>query len=402
MKISDFFEISTELEDRHEIFHAFWNLGIPKETNEIDTLAVSFFDDQIYLLINPEFWEMLDTYERAFVICHESLHVILRHLKRFSYKDYPELARTANVAMDICVNHMLTRRFDFERERLSIGENLIWVDKVFTKEEISTLETFEFYFEKLKREQENKKEKGRTIGNHGQVQSEDMPQSVVERLRDYMSEGAKESLGKVLEEGGTPAGSGVGNLTCRADTTKVATKRKWETVITQWTKNNLGSAEIYNWRIKDRRHALISKEFFLPSLELDPSPDMIDLVFFQDTSGSCSGYINRFFKAAKTLPKERFNVHMCCFDTRVYETSLDSGKLYGFGGTRFDILETYLLQEVKKGKMKYPKAVFVITDGYGNRLSPCKPKNWHWFLTPRGSRGCIPKDCNIYDLANFE
>lgn len=52
--------------------------------------------------------------------------------------------------------------------------------------------------------------------------------------------------------------------------------------------------------------------------------------------------------------------------------------------------------------MRYPEAVFVITDGYGNRVKPARPEKWYWFLTPGGSRYCIPKECNIYNLQDYE
>jgi len=50
---------------------------------------------------------------------------------------------------------------------------------------------------------------------------------------------------------------------------------------------------------------------------------------------------------------------------------------------------------------KYPKAVFVITDGYGDQINPKKPKNWYWFLS-NDYRRCIPDTCNVFNLSEFE
>lgn len=93
---------------------------------------------------------------------------------------------------------------------------------------------------------------------------------------------------------------------------------------------------------------------------------------------------------------------MFCFDTRIYPTDLKSDRLYGFGGTSFHMLEQYIQRKIESDKIKYPKAVFVITDGYGTNIDPQFPKNWSWFLTPGGARYCIPKECNVYDLKNYE
>ncbi len=144
---------------------------------------------------------------------------------------------------------------------------------------------------------------------------------------------------------------------------------------------------------------------FLPSEmeveDIDKEKNKIEVWFFQDTSGSCSGFAKRFFKAAESLPKDRFNVRMHCFDTRVYETSLEERKLYGFGGTSFTCIENYIQRRIAKENLQYPKAVFIITDGYGNDVHPEHPEVWHWFLSS-GYKSHIPKQSKTYLLRNFE
>jgi predicted metal-dependent peptidase len=103
------------------------------------------------------------------------------------------------------------------------------------------------------------------------------------------------------------------------------------------------------------------------------------------------------------MPLERFNIRMFCFDTKVYETNMESRKLYGFGGTAFTILEKHLQKELRSNpKMRHPEAIFVVTDGAGDKIAPEKPKNWHWILTPGGTRSFIPATCNFHDLADYE
>jgi hypothetical protein len=106
---------------------------------------------------------------------------------------------------------------------------------------------------------------------------------------------------------------------------------------------------------------------FLPSdMEIEDDNDektRIKVYFYLDTSGSCWGLKDRFFAAALSLPDDRFDIRLFCFDTTVQETTLESRKIYGGGGTSFSILEAHIQKEIKE-KGEYPEAVFVITDGY--------------------------------------
>jgi len=206
--------------------------------------------------------------------------------------------------------------------------------------------------------------------------------------------------------GGKKAGSLAGRLLYRANVhQKVRPKKKWETVIKKWSrKYKDDERDLEQWARRRRRYAALPDELLLPS-DMDDehkSETKIDVWFFQDTSGSCYNFRDRFFEAAKSLPKERFNIHMFCFDTKVYPTTLESGKLYGFGGTNFSMLETYIQDAIRKGEIKkYPEAVFVITDGWGNNIQPQQPEKWYWFLSENYKR-CIPDKCHTFDLREFE
>jgi hypothetical protein len=198
-----------------------------------------------------------------------------------------------------------------------------------------------------------------------------------------------------------------GNLEIIVKVGFVKKKKKWETVIKRWVNRFIkhSDRDHEQWARVNRRFVGLQSNLFLPSeMEIDEREEIkkkIKVIFFQDTSGSCSHFAERFFKAAKSLPKERFDMELYCFDTQVYKTSLESGKLYGFGGTSFEILERKV-EEICKGNFrKYPKAVFVITDGYGDAIHPKKPRNWYWFLSTTYT-SCIPKECNIFQLSDFE
>lgn len=210
--------------------------------------------------------------------------------------------------------------------------------------------------------------------------------------------------------GGKQAGTTAGTGWTFAKEVKNPRKHKFEHIITSWARKKLNPEYIEEdqWVHKNRRFSMVGNDsMYLPTeyetLNRKPGIDKIEVWFFQDTSGSCSGYTDRFFGIAEGMPLDKFNMRMFCFDTKVYETNLIDRKLYGFGGTYFSILEERIQEELANDpKFRYPEAVFVVTDGYGNDIVPDKPKNWHWILTPDGSRDCIPEDCSFYDLADYE
>ena len=157
------------------------------------------------------------------------------------------------------------------------------------------------------------------------------------------------------------AGSNSGSLIKTLGKCKPKYKKKWETVIKKWSqKFSRSEKDELHWLIKARRHSLINTDFFIASdIEQEikkNNNDKIDVWMFLDTSGSCEGLAPRFWKAAKSLPKDKFNVYYHCFDTKVFklnEKDVENGKLYGFGGTSFIALENFIQKSIKKDGKKY-------------------------------------------------
>ena len=210
---------------------------------------------------------------------------------------------------------------------------------------------------------------------------------------------------KALEETSSKeAGSLAANILFKMNIyEKVKKKSKWETVIKKWSMKFLKEdQDIEQWAKLNRRISGLSTSLLLPSENDDQHivQDKIEVWFFQDVSGSCVSLKDRFFRAARSLPEDRFIIRMFCFDTKVHEVDLKKGELKGGGGTLFSILENYIQKEVISG-VKHPEAIFVITDGVGDRILPKFPKKWYWFLSIN-YRDCIPKECNIHMLKNFE
>ena len=61
----------------------------------------------------------------------------------------------------------------------------------------------------------------------------------------------------------------------------------------------------------------------------------------------------------------------------------------------------------KDGDGKYPDAVFVMTDGYGDKVVPQMPERWYWFIDGGMSSKTLttsycPEECAVYKLTDFE
>lgn len=319
----------------------------------------------------------------------------------------------ANIAMDIVVNHMLLTRFGFKKSDLSMIDDMCLVENIWEDEEVSTDENFEHYYNKLIFDQQ--KQSGYTtlddhssLENISSLDNEEFIEAVGRQMTVEDRDGLSDLIQKHMEgadDQENNRGISSGSVWSQVSVEPVQKKKKWETVIKEWSKkyDKKTDHDVEQWARVNRRFAGLNTDFFLPT-EMEEEKEQegkIEVWFFQDTSGSCYRFRDRFFTAAKSLPTKRFDIKMFCFDTSVYETSLQSGRLYGFGGTSFSILEEYVQNYVLKHQTEYPKAVFVITDGYGDYIEPKIPQNWYFFLSPYYTR-CIPQECNTYDLRNFE
>jgi hypothetical protein len=363
------------------------------------------------------------------------LHVILEHGKRacsINVKLNPEIT---NACLDIPINEMLVKYFGFNRKEIDLKGKFCWADTVFTKEKVPNDKGYEFYFNKIKNNSESVKISicGMGSGESGdgdlETNSHDSLDSfngeegerVIQDLADSLSEEEASTLKDICDRmsrnqeadeeknKSQSRGNMSGGMVKLLGKVKPKKKKKWETVIKKWSlKFSRAEKDENHWLIKARRNSLINTDFFIPSeieCEIKKTKDeKVDVWMMLDTSGSCIDLAPRFWKAANSLPKEKFNVHYYCFDTQVYklkDADINAGKLYGFGGTCFISIENFIQKSIKKEGKKYPAAVFVLTDGYGTNVKPQNPKKWYWFLS-EDNKSCIPKESHTFLLKDFE
>lgn len=374
-------------------------------SDEVDTACVKFgyLGDPLCFIINKQFFDSCSSEKQSFIIFHEVYHIILEHGTRLSND------KLSNIAQDIFINHTLCRVHGFKREQVDPENIYCWVDTVFKGEIPPDNLSSEEYYNLLVKEGQ--------IGNvclvddHSDYQSGSISDAVGDLLGSMIEHNGKsdvlETLQDIFDENGNTgqlAGTAAGNLIKQMSGEKVKKKKKWESVIKKWSLKYLSKKEkqVYQWVHENRRNALMDRDLMIPQIadvEHIDNKKKVDVVFFLDTSGSCAGLAGRFWAAAKSLPSDTFNLDLCCFDTKVYNVSLEKGQLYGFGGTSFGILERYVKKTYTK---KHPDAIFVLTDGYGDFFTPSNPAAWHWFLTPNNYKGYISSKSNIHLLADFE
>jgi hypothetical protein len=417
MNYQERLEISQKLQSYHYFFRAFWDIGNPTvgKFDNLHTAAITF-DEQgnhLNLLINEDFWNFLNEDTKLFLICHEILHILLEHGHRFSeYMGTPEFSNM-NIAADVVINETLITSFGFNKFDLNneLGENGCWLSTVF-KDDKKCLpnQSTEYYFNRLPKDIENKyfaidSHRVLTPEQHQQMQDVIDASGVMDKIDESFTKKLPSNT-ETTKLKQSAAGKGSGSwLNIHAVTKK---KYKWETVIKKWEsqfiRDDINTQERWE-RVTPRYSQLISDTISLPTenwiLNDFKDKHKIDVWFFLDTSGSCIGLKDRFFTAARSLNTDRFNIRLFCFDTSVVEIDIKQNKVYGGGGTSFGIIETKIQNIIKSENVKYPKAVWLITDGYGVTVNPEKPGRWYWFLS-NDYRHYIPTESKIFKLSDFE
>lgn len=433
-------EISQSLDKYHAIFYQIWEMGYPRLSFEVPTAAVVFDKKgkNIEFLFNPIFWKNSDRYSKEFVICHECLHVLLNHGIRIKdLKNNKTNLLVANNCLDVVINHMLVDRFGFDRKSIQNQEKYCWIDTVFADDhkKVEKNRAFEYYYGLLKNKILDNLRDGKlqiknddgsisdidaeTVDAHDfldSIEDENLKNKVAEEINKKINELDKKDLVEKIGRTGEgamhlndkksgSAGEKSAGILHRIVTPKKVKKKRWESVIKKWSmRYKTDDHSIEQWVKQNRRTELLDNDLLLPSDHDEEynKNDRIQVFFFLDTSGSCIGLKDRFFKAAESLPDDKFIIKLFCFDTKVFDLDINQKQVYGGGGTQFQILETRIQQEMKKIGCKYPEAVFVISDGYStDTLRTMHPKKWYWFLTTN-YKHCIPRDSNIYNLNNFE
>jgi len=404
--------IGDNLEDYHSLFYRFWYHGIPSETKDIPTAAIQFNKKGKYVnfLFNPEFWDKSTDYERQFVVSHEMLHLILNHGTRMIGLNRD----VCNIAMDVVVNEMLIDYFGFERDKISFSNTLCFLDTVFGKngyelDNVLQGQNFEYYYNLIF---ENATfidvSKYFFPDDSSFFEGSNTSRGEIEKAFGKLDEDATDEMKELEDQDGNPnapAGAGMGWWSSYGEI-EVILKMSWETLFKKFFWENT-EVDHEQWARADRRFHELPDDLILPSdyETIDVDKDKIAIWLFLDVSGSCSHLRDRFLKAYKSIPQNKFEIELFSFDTMVHPVDKKNQKIYGGGGTSFSTIESYIKDKIRNDRLKYPKIVMLFTDGCGNEVNPLYPERWYWFLSEGMSsyiRYYIPKNSNHYNLTEFE
>lgn len=409
-------EISRLMRNRHGVFYKFWELVTPYWDDKVPTACVGIdaTNKNLSFAINKKFWTELTDEQKQFVVSHEAYHLINQHGRRANGK----FDEAKNVTLDLPINEGLVKYFGFDRAKLDF-EQFCWVDKIFPDGDAEMGRSFEYYYDKLKKD-------GRIVpkpsgcndhsGMPNGKQEGEFLDKLIESLDSHEAEQLKnllnrQELGEKKDEqegkdpSGSQAGTGTAGMIAKIDKIFTPKKKKWEQVIKKFCRRKIEKEfEVNHWVMKDRRMAMFNPDFMLPhdvSLDDRQNEKKKQSIFcFLDVSGSCWGFKERFYKAFDSIPKN-IKVRLFSFDDVAYELDAKERRVIGGGGTTFTCIENKIQEVIKRDNLMYPGTVVVLTDGMANKVKPEKPQNWLFLLTC-DYFDCIPAKSKRFDLRDFE
>lgn len=321
--------------------------------------------DEIY---GRKFIADLSTKELGFVVMHESMHKMYRHLTTWSKLNEID-GSLANSACDYVINLQL-RDLDPSETYIAMprfkqgekkGEVIGLVDERFRGMNAKQV------FDILREEQE---EQGGSGGGEGEGEGFDQHDwEGAKKLTEEEQKQLEKEVDQALRQGlmaEKRVGKGAGNLN-REIGDLLAPKVDWREVLREFVKSICAGRDVSTWRKPNRRY--ISQGIYMPTLV---SERVGHIVVGVDTSGSIGvAEINEFLSEVKSIAEDVKPelVDLLYWDSHVaahekYEEQdvpniVSSTKPRGGGGTSPSCVTDYMAKEGIK-----PECVIMLTDGY--------------------------------------
>jgi predicted metal-dependent peptidase len=305
-----------------------------------------------------DFIKQLKEKELAFVVMHEAMHKMYRHLTTWR-KLYDEDARLANCACDYVINLQL-KDLDPHESFMSMprdkdGKLMGLLDERFRGMNAKQV------FDLLKEEDEGG-EGGDGFDEHDWESAGDLPEETKRELERELDQAIRQGI--IANQKINGAGSGdlareLGEL--------IKPKVDWREQLREYIKSICAGKDVSTWRRPNRR--FIGSDVFMPTLV---SEKVGHIVLAIDTSGSIGGpeldaFLSEVSGIAESVSPEV--VDLLYWDTRVaghetYDGSsvsniVTSTKPCGGGGTSPSCITNYM-----KEKRIEPECTVVLTDGY--------------------------------------
>jgi predicted metal-dependent peptidase len=310
------------------------------------------------------FIKMLSEKELAFVVLHEAMHKMYRHLTTWR-KLHDEDAHLANCACDYVINLQLRDldpyEVDIAMPKDKDGKLMGLVDERFRG--LNAKQVFDI----LKQEQKNGGGGGDGEGEGG---FDDHDWDGAKELTEEQKKELEREIDQAIRQGvmaeQKAKGSSAGGL-ARELGDLLEPKIDWRDVLREFVKSVCAGKDVSTWRKPNRR--FLGGDVYMPTLV---SETVGHIVLAIDTSGSIGGSeLNAFLSESKaifeTVRPEMVDLLYWGSSVVAHETygpeSMDSlvqsTKPVGGGGTSPTCITEYM-----KEKKIEPECVIVLTDGY--------------------------------------
>lgn len=385
----DVFRIVRMLTDFPSYYqHAFGLIGITEDNSFPAIAAVIYYPNaqRHSLTINGKMWNQLDDPTKKFIVLHELGHILNMHLSSEVAKLFKENRKKANYATDVQVNHQIVDGMGFDRNSIKDWNRYCWIDTLSWKWPVSPGQTANYYYHSLS-DGDQSQESFDDHDGFGSMSEEDSEKFIKDLIQDM----SKDEVEQMLKNLGLKPGDQKYNNIMKLVTEKEISER--------WSKvgflANLPEPSIERtWTRPEIRYQAISPDILLPGEGNQEVEIREELLIFLDVSGSCTPLIPFFVKAANSFDPKKYKIRRLAFDTEVHVINDDNYPTGG--GTAFNIIEEYCAS-----LSKYPREVWVFTDGEGNQINPKFKDRWKWFLGGTKSKQ-YTSDMPAYDLETLE
>lgn len=391
-------------------------LGYPRFAEYIPTAGVGWdpTKKRIFFDFNVNFYNKLSVEQLAFVLAHESSHIFNGHIfslsrelnkmKRFN-KTKEEMSNYRykfNIAADCVVNDSLTILYGLSKVLDSLmtpvyGQPIVGFDC----HDMTAHELIPLIPDNTKSGGNGDHDGWESFFDENGNPNKDFVDAVKDfldskkensALSDKESSDVSELEKNIKDFAGNPqAGKGTANTKRPVDSGN-SESLCWNKLLFDFIDSKRVEE---NWVKSPRQLISTYPEVILPSFK---EKEQYELFIAIDTSGSIDfKALSLFIFLVKNTPKN-FKIRAITFDTKCYEYDIKENKQpIGGGGTSFRVIEKYIQDNLKK----YPKIVFVLTDGCGDSITPEFPSNWAFLLYGPCDKSYIPaksKSYKIFDL----
>lgn len=431
---SEYFLLKREISMCPSLYKSLYELTDISFSEQVPTAAVTFDKkgNMLNMIINQDFWESLPFEGKRFVILHELSHIIYKHGLRSILLDLD--FKLSNIAQDIFINHHLHNNYGINRD-LFKWEQYCWTETCFPGENVPNNQSFEYYYAKLKNQQQNL-DHLKLLGSHGESLEKTDTKSLPSETEENDDEDNDEvpSLEDIIEN--NPEISQDCQDFFKNDSNKIQKKvildRKPQEIEGSTSKgvnrdiqrieNNLSEYDKFikelipikkkgqertkshdAWNQISRRYMdflSTNNHFFLPATVenvLPDKPKKKSVWVFTDTSGSCHGMVPIFANIIQDLAEHPLisDCRAFCFGDTCVEIPIkknNKGSLnirYQSGNDGgLSCIERKIKQIMEDENIPHPDNVVVISDGeltFREKNNVTKPEAWYLLISVKSN-----------------